>query len=86
MEIDDNMEAIVLLSSEIEVQKIEKVKTIRVNDELYNLFIAKDYWPVIGEINGNISIEADKTYNFQDISGFYILSHNVFKLIIKEKG
>jgi hypothetical protein len=46
----------------------------------------KDYWPVVGEIKGKISIEADENYTYENIEGFYSLSHNVFHLIIKETG
>ena len=46
----------------------------------------KDYWPVVGEINGKIVIEAEESITYENIVGFFSLSHNVFHLIIKETG
>ena len=82
--IDDGMQVIVLLNKDIELNKIDNVKVIRVKDEKYNLLIMKDYWPVIGEINGNVYIDGDTEHAFENIKGFYMLSHNIFRLIIVE--
>ena len=50
----------------------------------YNLLIMKDYWPVIGEINGNVYIDGKEEHAYENIKGFYMLSHNIFRLIIVE--
>lgn len=86
MENNKELKAIILDSHAIDMTVIENVKIIRIKSDYCNLLIMKDYWPVVGEINGKISIEADKSITYDNIKGFYSLSHNVFHLIIKEKG
>ena len=84
MEENDDMQVIVLLNKTITLKKIDKVKMIRVKDDNYNLLILKDYWPVLGEINGSVYIDGDDTITYENIKGFYTLSHNIFRLIIIE--
>lgn len=86
MERKEELEVIVLDSEKIQMTKIPNTKVIRIKSELYTLLIMKDYWPVVGEIKGRISIEADENYTFDNIEGLFSLSHNVFHLIIKEQG
>ena len=81
---NDKMEVIVLMNNDIKIKKIPNVKIIRINDQYYNLLIAKDYWPVIGEINGSISIEADEAIIYENVNAYYMLSNNVFRLIIRK--
>ena len=64
----------------------DNIKIIRIISKDYNLLIMKDYWPVVGEINGKIVIEAEESLTYENIEGFFALSHNVFHLIIKETG
>lgn len=77
---------VVILDSGIEMEEILHVKIIRVKSHNYNLLILKDYWPIIGELDGSISIEAERNVKYENIKGFYSLSNNIFHLIIKEKG
>ena len=86
MKRSEELEVIILDSEKMQMNKITNVKVIRIKSELYTLLIMKDYWPVVGEINGRISIEADENYTYENIEGFYTLSHNVFHLMIKETG
>lgn len=86
MKHSEELVVIILDSEKMQMIKIENVKVIRIKSELYTLLIMKDYWPVVGEINGRISIEADENYTYENIEGFYTLSHNVFHLMIKETG
>ena len=80
------LKVIVLDSDAIDIKIIENVKVIRIKSDFCNLLIMKDYWPVVGQLNGKISIEADESIVYENIKGFYSLSHNVFHLIIKDKG
>ncbi len=86
MENNNELKVIVLDSKQIAMKVIENVKIVRVKSDKYNLLIMKDYWPVVGEINGKIVIEAEESLTFENIEGFFSLSHNVFHLIIKETG
>lgn len=77
---------VIILDSGIEIEEIENVKIIRIKSDNYSLLILKDYWPVVGEINGSISIEGETNTKYENINGFYSLSRNLFYLIIKDKG
>ena len=68
------------------IEEVENVKIIRIKSDNYSLLILKDYWPVVGEINGSISIEGERNIRYDNINGFYSLSRNLFYLIIKDKG
>lgn len=76
---------VIILDSGIDIEEIEHVKIIRIKSGVYNLLIFKDYWPIIGELDGSISIEGDINRKYENIKGFYALSRNIFHLIIKEK-
>ena len=86
MEKENELRIIVLNNSDVKIDIIENVKLIQINDKNYNLLIMKDYWPLLGEINGSLNVEAENVHHFDNISGFYTLSNNTFHLIIKEKG
>jgi hypothetical protein len=46
----------------------------------------KDYMPIMGEIDGSVSIKNDDiNLEFNDIKAYYIQSDNVFNLMINEK-
>lgn len=76
---------VIVLDNGIDIEEIEKVKIIRVKSGVYNLLIFKDYWPIVGEIDGSISIEGETNKKYENIRGFYSLSRNVFHLIIRER-
>ena len=62
---------------------LEHVDLIRIVSSTYNLLILKDYMPVIGEIKGNVElVSGDTTASFENITGFYMHSHNEFELLI----
>ena len=82
----EELKVIILDSQAININVIENVRLIRIKSEFCTLLIMKDYWPVVGELNGKISIEADESYVYENIEAFYSLSHNIFHLIMKEKG
>lgn len=76
---------VVVLDSGIDIEEFEDVRIIRIKSGDYNLLIFKDYWPVVGEIEGSITIEGTVNKKYENIKGFYSLSNNNFHLIIKEK-
>jgi hypothetical protein len=83
---NNGIKVMILKSDNVMMDEIDNVKIIRIKDNKYNLLIMKDYWPVVGEINGSIYIEADTNYDYNNIKGFYSLTHNLFHLIIQEEG
>ena len=76
---------VIVLDSGIEIKEIDNVKIIRIKSDNYNLLVLKDYWPVVGEVTGSISIEGETNHRYNNIKGFYSLSRNVFYLIINER-
>ena len=62
---------------------LENVDMIRIVSSNYNLLILKDYMPVIGEIKGNVElVSGDTTASFENITGYYMHSHNEFEVLI----
>ncbi len=82
---NEYMQVVILLNKDIESITHDKVKVIRIKDKKYNLLIMKDYWPVIGELDGDIYFDGDESFSYEGIKGFYVLSHDVFRLIIVEE-
>lgn len=63
----------------------KNVKAIRIVSDKYNILIMEDYLPVIGEVNGSVSIVLeDSNEEYKNIKGFFKHSHNQFDLLIKE--
>ena len=63
----------------------DNIKIIRIISKDYNLLIMKDYFPIIGEIEGSVDIKNDVVNeSFKNIKAFYMNSDNVFNLMIKE--
>ena len=75
-----------VLDNNVTMSEVNNVKIIRIKDKEYNLLIMKDYWPVLGAINGSVYIEGDNELSFENINGFYSLCDNVFHLVIKDRG
>lgn len=82
-DVEEEFKAIVLDCGN-EMYTIGNIRSIKVVDKDYNLLIMRDYLPVIGQINGSVTIEANSTTHYDNIEAFYALSHNIFNLIIKE--
>ena len=82
---NNGMKVIILENDSVKMSEINNAKIIRIKDKNYNILIMKDYWPVLGEVDGSVQIEAEESLILNGIKGFYSLSHNVFDLIIREK-
>ena len=68
------------------VKEMQRVRLIRIKSRTYNLLIMEDYMPVLGEIDGDVTIQTeDETYTLQGIYGFYMHQDNQFRLMLKEK-
>lgn len=65
----------------------DNVKGIKIVSKDYNILIMEDYLPVIGEVNGDVSIILeDDVKEYKNINGFYKHSKNNFILLIKGKA
>lgn len=85
MENNENSELkVYVLYPNIQKEELNNIKIIRIKDKKYNFYVMKDYWPIIGEINGSIYFEGETTKSFENINAFYSLSHNEFNLIIRK--
>lgn len=76
---------VIVISFQNGYQIYHNVKLIRLKSKKYNLLIMIDYMPLVGELDGNISIVSDKEeIKLDNVQGFYVMKNNVFKLLIKE--
>lgn len=67
------------------LKEITGVSMIRIKSREYNLLIMEDYMPVIGEIDGNVTIVfTDGEYREENIRGFFSHRKNLFSLMISE--
>ena len=63
----------------------ENVTLIRIKSKAYNIIIMKDYVPIIGEIEGDIEIEAeDKVTKLENVIGYYMHRQNQFNLFLEK--
>lgn len=85
MENEDELK-VVILDNNIDIKTIRGVKLVRVKSSKYNLLIMKGYLPVIGFVDGSVTIESHNTITYENIRAIFSNSHNVFYLIIKDKG
>ncbi len=65
------------------------VKMIRLRGKGINLLIMADYMPTVGEIDGDVELVREDSFegsmvSLKQISGFFVVKNNVFKLLIKE--
>ena len=81
---NNGMKVIILENDSVKMSEINNAKIIRIKDKNYNILIMKDYWPVLGEVDGSVQIEAEESLILNGIKGFYSLSHNVFHWITRE--
>jgi len=75
-----------ILSFEKGAEHFENLKAIRVKSKNYNLLIMEDYMPLIGEIEGNLSLVDDdgNSVDYTTVTGYYRHSHNQFEFIVKD--
>lgn len=83
---NENELKVVVLDNNIDIKTIRGVKLVRVKSSKYNLLIMKGYLPVIGFVDGSVTIETHNTIVYENIRAIFSNSHNVFYLIIKDKG
>ena len=76
---------VIILEDNIEIVKKENIKLIRIVSSNYNLLIMRDYLPIIGYLDGSITIEGDETIKYDKIKGIFSNVKNVFYLVVKEK-
>ena len=65
------------------------VKMVRLKGKDMNLLIMVDYMPTVGEIHGTVELIREDGFGesmvqLQDVSGFFVVKNNVFKLLLKE--
>lgn len=68
------------------LREIQHVDFIRMKSAHYNLMILEDYMPLLGELEGDLTIQAQgEVLTLEDVHGFYIHQNNLFRLMLKEK-
>jgi hypothetical protein len=67
------------------LQVYRDIYLIRLKSTKCNLLIMEDYVPLIGMIEGSVSIVGkEQEVIFEEITGFYCHNRNVFSLLVKE--
>lgn len=91
------MEA-VIIGYEQGYMSYHDVKMIRLKGNNINLLIMVDYMPTLGEIDGTVEVITEEIFDrngstpkvnsitFENISGFFVVRNNVFKLLLKEES
>ncbi|MDF2844833.1 MAG: hypothetical protein K0R00_3259 [Herbinix sp.] len=76
---------VIIISFQNGFQIYHNVKIIRLYSKDYNLLMMVDYMPVVGELEGRLVIVSEEEeVTLDNVSGFYVMKNNVFKLLIKE--
>lgn len=74
-----------VISMEDGLREIQAVRMIRIKSREYNLLIMEDYMPVIGEIDGTVTVvSGEGEYQTGPIKGFFSHRKNLFSLMISE--
>ena len=74
-----------VISMEEGLREIRGVQLIRIKSREYNLLIMEDYMPVLGEIDGEVTIVAgEEEYRNGSMKGFFSHRKNLFSLMISE--
>lgn len=74
-----------VISMEEGLREFLNVRMIYVKSREYNLLIMEDYMPVIGEIDGSVTIVTEEQeYKSGAIKGFFSHQKNLFSLMISE--
>ena len=77
----------IIMKNNLKVEVYNNVRIITLKSKTDTLVIMKDYWPIVGEFFGKISLElTDDSITFDDVDGFYFLSNNIFRFIMKEEN
>ena len=67
------------------LREFEGVRLVRIASRGCNLLIMEDYMPVIGEIDGTVTIVGrDGEYRLENIKGFFSTGKNLFSLMLSE--
>ena len=75
-----------LLNIKTGLQEYDDVKFIKIKSKDYNLLIMQDYLPIIGEIDGDVTIElVSNVVELTNIKGYFMNKKNQFNLFIKEE-
>lgn len=84
MENANNLMKVRIFDLEHGLKEYDEVTYIRIVSGDYNLLIMQDYMPIMGEINGSVSINGkDVSLDLNDINAYYIHRDNEFNLMIK---
>ena len=74
-----------LLDINGDVKQYDDVNFIKIVSKKYNLIIMKDYLPIIGEVQGEITIgRQEETINMKKVRGYFMHKHKKFNLFYTE--
>ncbi|MFI3172806.1 MAG: hypothetical protein R3Y58_10660 [Eubacteriales bacterium] len=72
------------ISIENGLEVIEQVKLVRIKSKKYNVLIMVDSQPMLGEVEGDVTIvNSDGEKKYSQIKGYYVNKENVLSLIVE---
>ena len=76
---------VIIISFENGFQMYHNVKMVRIKSKDHNLLIMVDYMPVLGELDGSLTIVSESQEVVMDnLKCFYVMKNNVLKVLIRE--
>lgn len=72
------------ISIERGLEVIEQVKLVRIKSKKYNVLIMVDSQPMLGEVEGDVTIvNDDGEKKYSQMKGYYVNKNNVLSLIVE---
>jgi hypothetical protein len=76
---------VIIISFRDGFQMFHNVRMARIKSRDYNLLIMVDYMPVLGELDGSMTIVSEsQEVVFENLKCFYVMKNNVLKVLIRE--
>ena len=76
-----------VISEKEGIRSFDNVRAIRIRSPKSNLLIMLDYTPILGKVEGDVTIVTeDEEVKMEGISGYYKHLRNEFTLLVKESG
>jgi hypothetical protein len=76
---------VIVISFKNGFQIFHNVRLVRLISKRYNLLIMVDYMPVLGEMEGSLTIVSEnQEVRMDQVKCFYVMRNNMLKVLIRE--
>ena len=67
-------------------REFSRIQMIRIKSKEYSLLLMEDYFPIIGQVDGNVELVLkDGLVSFEHIKGFFMHRDNEFSLLVESQ-